>query len=134
MLRPLFAMSFIPLCCCLSFVHNLTLSFNHVLSLITLLYPAMSFSCFSLYPESSFMLLSFFRFILHPDLSFLPLYHNNTQQHYTTALGYIKLPMYQLFLWRLYIMVLRGATSLPLKTIMYRAIKTTGTLIVIKFI
>jgi hypothetical protein len=38
--------------------------------------------------------------------------HNNIQQHYTTALGYIKLPMYQLFLWRLYIMVLRGATSL----------------------
>ncbi len=93
--------------------------------------------------------------------------HNNTQQHYTTALGYIKLPMYQLFLWRLYLMVLRGATSLlfwsqmalaslvpfqgpkksqfsgstpsnaprndvaPLKTITYRAIKTTGTLIVI---
>ncbi len=26
--------------------------------------------------------------------------HNNTQQHYTTALGYIKLPMYLLFLWR----------------------------------
>ncbi len=100
-----------------------------------------------------------------------PLTHNNTQ-HYTTALGYIKLPMYQLFLWRLYIMVLRGATSwlgalegvgpenldffgpkwleqkkswflgptpshaphndvAPLKTIMYRAIKTTCTLIVI---
>ena len=58
--------------------------------------------------------------------------------------------MYQLFLWRLYLMVLRGATSLlgalegvgpenldffgndvaPLKTITYRAIKTTGTLIV----
>jgi hypothetical protein len=38
--------------------------------------------------------------------------HNNTQQHYTTAPGYIKLPMYQLFLWRLYLMVLRGATSL----------------------
>jgi hypothetical protein len=38
--------------------------------------------------------------------------HNNTQQHYTTALEYTKLPMYQLFLWRLYIMVLRGATSL----------------------
>jgi hypothetical protein len=71
--------------------------------------------------------------------------HNNTQQHYTTVLGYIKLPMYQLFLWRLYLMVLRGATSLlgalegvgpcndvaPLKTITYRAIKATGTLIVI---
>jgi hypothetical protein len=92
--------------------------------------------------------------------------HNNTQQHYTTALGYIKLPMYQLFLWRLYLMVLRGATSLlgalegvnpenidffghkwhslrlchfraqksndvaPLKTITYRARKTTGTIIV----
>ncbi len=41
-----------------------------------------------------------------------PLTHNNTQQHTTTALGYIKLPMYQLFLWRLYLMVLRGATSL----------------------
>ncbi len=41
-----------------------------------------------------------------------PLTHNNTQQHYTTALGYIKLQMYQLFLWRLYLMVLRGATSL----------------------
>ncbi len=41
-----------------------------------------------------------------------PLTHNETQQQYTTALGYIKLPMYQLFLWRLYIMVLRGATSL----------------------
>ncbi len=41
-----------------------------------------------------------------------PLTHNNTQQHYTTALGYIKLLMYQLFLWRLYIMVLRGAISL----------------------
>jgi hypothetical protein len=26
--------------------------------------------------------------------------HNNTRQHYTTALGYIKLPMYLLFLWR----------------------------------
>jgi hypothetical protein len=40
--------------------------------------------------------------------------HNKTQQHYTTALGYIKLPMYmyQLFLWRLYLMVLKGATSL----------------------
>jgi hypothetical protein len=38
--------------------------------------------------------------------------HNNTQQHYTTGFGYIKLPMYQLFLWHLYIMVLRGATSL----------------------
>jgi hypothetical protein len=37
---------------------------------------------------------------------------NNTQQQYTTALRYIKLPMYQLFLWRLYIMVLRSATSL----------------------
>jgi hypothetical protein len=93
--------------------------------------------------------------------------HNNTQQQYTTALGYIKLPMYQLFLWRIYIIALRGATSIlgaqmalaslvpfqgpkksrfsvptpsnaprndvaPLKTIMYHAIKTTGTLIVIK--
>ncbi len=29
-----------------------------------------------------------------------PLTHNNTQQHYTTALGYIKLSMYLLFLWR----------------------------------
>jgi hypothetical protein len=54
--------------------------------------------------------------------------------------------MYQLFLWLLYLMVLSGATSLlgalegmgpaprydvaPLKTITYRAIKTTGTLIV----
>ncbi len=38
--------------------------------------------------------------------------HNNTQQHYTTALRYIKLSMYQLFLWRLYLMVFRGATSL----------------------
>ncbi len=37
---------------------------------------------------------------------------NNTQQHYTTALEYIKLPMYMLFLWRLYSMVLRTATSL----------------------
>ncbi len=41
-----------------------------------------------------------------------PLTHYNTQQQYTTALGYIKLPMYQLFLWHLYLMVLRGATSL----------------------
>jgi hypothetical protein len=47
-----------------------------------------------------------------------PLTQNNTQQHtttlqhYTTALGYIKLPMYLLFLWRLYLMVLRAATSL----------------------
>jgi hypothetical protein len=39
-------------------------------------------------------------------------YNNTTQQHYTTALGYIKLPMYQLFLWRLNLMVFRGATSL----------------------
>jgi hypothetical protein len=44
--------------------------------------------------------------------------HNNrqqqttTQQQYTTALGHIKLPMYQLFLWRLYLIVLRRATSL----------------------
>jgi hypothetical protein len=37
---------------------------------------------------------------------------NNTQQQYTTALGYIKLKMYQLFLWHLYLMVLRSATSL----------------------
>jgi hypothetical protein len=73
-----------------------------------------------------------------------PLTHNNTKQNYTTAFGYIKLPMYLLFLWRLYLMVLRAATSLlgaspsnaprndiaRLKTIMYRAIKTTGTLIV----
>jgi hypothetical protein len=76
--------------------------------------------------------------------------------------------MYLLFLWRLYLMVLRAATSLlgallgaslvpfqgpkksrfswptpsnaprndvaSLKTITYRAIKTTGTLIVIKFL
>jgi hypothetical protein len=75
----------------------------------------------------------------HPSYTQHNTTHNNTQQHYTTALWNIKLPMYQLFLWRLYIMVLRGATSLlgaphndaPLKTIMYRAIKTTGTLIVI---
>ncbi len=40
------------------------------------------------------------------------IFYNNTQQHNTTALGYRKLPMYQLFLWRLYLMVLRGATSL----------------------
>ncbi len=55
--------------------------------------------------------------------------------------------MYLLFLWHLYLMVLRAATSLlgalegvarlktsvaRLKTITYRAIKTTGTLIVIK--
>ncbi len=38
--------------------------------------------------------------------------HTTTLQHYTTALGYIKLPMYLLFLWRLYIMDLRAATSL----------------------
>ncbi len=38
--------------------------------------------------------------------------HNNTQQQFTTALGYIKLPMYLLFLWLLYLMVLRFATSL----------------------
>ncbi len=84
--------------------------------------------------------------------------HPSYTQHTTTALGYIKLPMYQLFLWCLYLMVLRGATSFallvpfqgpkksqfsgptpsnaprndvaPLKTITYRAIKTTGTLIV----
>jgi hypothetical protein len=37
---------------------------------------------------------------------------NNTQQQNTTAVGYIKLPMYHLFLWRLYLMVLRSATSL----------------------
>ncbi len=88
-----------------------------------------------------------------------PTTHNNTQQHTTTALGYIKLPMYQLFLWRLYLMVLRGAHhyeghwkgwALKIETflgpemarakrvpsgpkkveITYRAIKTTGTLIV----
>jgi hypothetical protein len=49
--------------------------------------------------------------------------HNSTRVHKTTV------PMYQLFLWRLFLMVLRGA---PLKTITYRAIKTTGTLIVIR--
>ncbi len=38
--------------------------------------------------------------------------HHNTQQHTTTALGYIKLPMYQLSLRCLYLMILRGATSL----------------------
>jgi hypothetical protein len=37
--------------------------------------------------------------------------NNSTQQH-TTAHGYIKLPMYQLFLWRLYLMVLMSATAL----------------------
>jgi hypothetical protein len=73
------ASSFIPLCSLSRFVVvlslsiKITLSFNHALSLI-ILYPAMSFSCFSLYHESSFMLLSFFRFILHPYFSFLPLY------------------------------------------------------------
>jgi hypothetical protein len=41
-----------------------------------------------------------------------PPHPSYTQQHYTTALGYIKLLMYQLFLWRLYLIVLRGATSL----------------------
>jgi hypothetical protein len=41
-----------------------------------------------------------------------PPHPSHTQQHTTTALGYIKLPVYQLFLWRLYLMVLRGATSL----------------------
>jgi hypothetical protein len=89
--------------------------------------------------------------------------HNNTQQHYTTALGDIKLPMYQLFLWRLYLYLSQffwvqmafaslvpfqgpkksrfsGPTPsnatrndvAPLKTITYRAIKTTGTLIIVK--
>jgi hypothetical protein len=47
--------------------------------------------------------------------------HNSTQQQYTTALGYIKLPMYQLFLWCLYLMVLRAATSL------LRALEGVGT-------
>jgi hypothetical protein len=68
-----------------------------------------------------------------------PLTHNNTQQHYTTALGNIKLPMYQLFLWRLYLMVLRGATSLlvalegvgPENLDFFGPIKTKGTLKVI---
>jgi hypothetical protein len=106
--------------------------------------------------------------ISHNTASKRPPHPSYTQQHYTTALGYIKLPMYQLFLWRLYLIILRGATSLlralegvglhslvpfqgpkksrfsgltpsnaphndvaPLKTITYRAIKTTGTLIVI---
>ncbi len=83
----------------------------------------------------------------------LPLLHttthnNTTQQHYTTALGYIKLSMYLLFLWRgtLWFSLVpfqgpkksqfSGPTPsnaphndvAPLKIIMYRAIKTTGTL------
>ncbi len=41
-----------------------------------------------------------------------PLLHTTTLQHYTTALMYIKLPMYLLFIWHLYLMVLRCATSL----------------------
>ncbi len=48
----------------------------------------------------------------HPSYTQHNTTHNNTQEHYTTALRYIKLPMYQLFLWCLYIMVLRDATSL----------------------
>ena len=47
----------------------------------------------------------------HNTASRRPPHPSYTQQH-TTALGYIKLPMYQLFLWCLYLMVLRGATSL----------------------
>jgi hypothetical protein len=38
--------------------------------------------------------------------------HTTTLQHYTTTLVYIKSPMYLLFTWRLYLMVLRCATSL----------------------
>ncbi len=41
--------------------------------------------------------------------------HNNRQQHTTTVHNNTrvhKTPMYQLFLWRLYLMVLRNATSL----------------------
>ncbi len=38
--------------------------------------------------------------------------HNNSTQQHITALGYIKLPMYQLFLLRLYFIVLRSATAL----------------------
>ncbi len=61
--------------------------------------------------------------------------HKNTQQHYTTALGYIKIPMFLCFY---------GAVrndfegcniiTAPLKIITNRAIKTTGTLIVIIFL
>ncbi len=69
--------------------------------------------------------------------------HHNTQQHYTTALGYIKQPMYLLFLW---LGIFQGPKKswfsgptpsnaprsdvAPLKIITYRAIKTTGALIV----
>ncbi len=42
-----------------------------------------------------------------------PPHHSYTQQH-KTALGYIKLPMYQLFLWRWYLMMLHP--SKPLNT------------------
>ncbi len=82
-----------------------------------------------------------------------PLTHNNTQQHYTTALGYIKLPMYLLFLWPYFFgpkwHSQKGSKKswfsgpapsdapcndvAPLKIITYRAIKTTGTLIVILY-
>jgi hypothetical protein len=44
-----------------------------------------------------------------------PPHPSYTQQHTTTlhnSTGYIKLPLYQLFLWPLYFMVLRGATLL----------------------
>jgi hypothetical protein len=47
--------------------------------------------------------------------------HNNTQQQYTTALGYIKLPMYQLFLWCLYLMVFASAISGPKKVSVFKA-------------
>jgi hypothetical protein len=40
-----------------------------------------------------------------------PLLHTATHNN-TTTLAYIKLPMYLLFLWHLYLMVLRCATSL----------------------
>ncbi len=61
-------------------------------------------------------------FLVHNEIHYVPI--GDGWEHYVPVLhyvpitlGYIKLPMYQLFLWRLYI-------------IMYRAIKTTGTLIV----
>jgi hypothetical protein len=38
--------------------------------------------------------------------------HTTSLQHYTTTLVYIKLPMYLLFIYRLYLMVVRRATSL----------------------
>jgi hypothetical protein len=86
-----------------------------------------------------------------------PPHPSYTQQHYTTALGYIKQPMYLLFLWllsRLFWAQIALASLVPfqgpkksrfsgptpsnnprndvapLKIITYRAIKTTGTLIV----